>query len=256
MSRGASGAPDLLDRIRGEIRERLEASRQAVQAYGRLERALAALKDDDRGVRRPAPRAAASQRRGAPAMATRRQANRARLIAALEERPGQTREELCVATELSGASVAQNLRRLIEQGRIEQRSLPGGGTVFALPATAPETVERQESAGRESSPQMHDSQVSTPAPEATPREGQDDGRAPTEAAGESARPETTTDPPPSAPRSRRARATSTRSRAKRAAKPTQPPATTNGQSEAAVHDEQVASDTRETAAPDATDAAS
>jgi DNA-binding MarR family transcriptional regulator len=53
-------------------------------------------------------------------------------LAALRERPGQTREELGMTTELSGASVAQNLRRLIEQGQIEQRALPDGGTVFAL----------------------------------------------------------------------------------------------------------------------------
>jgi hypothetical protein len=46
------------------------------------------------------------------------------LLAALQAQPGTTRDDLRMVSGLSGAVVAHTLRRLVEQGQLEQRALP------------------------------------------------------------------------------------------------------------------------------------
>ena len=135
--------PELLQRILGEVRQRLDASRQAVEEHRRLERALEALGAASAGAAEPreAPRSAARstgrgarRARAATAGSSRAQsaANRDRLLNVIGDRPGVTRAELPAATGLSGASVAQGLRRAIAAGRVRERELPGGQTGYAL----------------------------------------------------------------------------------------------------------------------------
>jgi hypothetical protein len=177
-------------------------------------------------------------------------------LAALDKRPGQTRDELRVTTGLSGANVAQNLRRLMEQGQIVERALPDGGTGFALATSTSETVE-QGPAGGDSSSRVLEPQASMPSPEDTPPEAQADSPASAEVARQSAQAEGEADAASSPPRSRRARTTSTRSPAKRAGKPAQSQlAATDDQDGPAVTDELAARDTRETDTPDSTGTAS
>jgi hypothetical protein len=214
---------DLLDRIRGEIRERLAASRRAVEEYERLVQVLKAL---DAGGTARARRAAASPSRRAPSAsgtAAQRQANRERLLAALAERPGITREELRATTGLTGASVAQNLRRLVEQREIHERELPDGGTGFTLATSASGDFAPQGRTGEAASEGAH-AHASAPSTDATPAAAPTDGptSASTPDAGVESEGETAADVEPPAPRARRSRSTSARSRAKRAAK-TPPP---------------------------------
>ena len=129
--------PELLQRILGEVRERLAASSAAAEEYRRLERALEAL--GAAAAARPKPAAAPRRAvrrapRAAQAGSTRARsaANRDRLLSVIGDRPGVTRAELPAATGLSGASVAQGLRRAIAAGRVRERELPGGQTGYAL----------------------------------------------------------------------------------------------------------------------------
>lgn len=125
--------PDLLDRIRVELRERLETSRAAAQEYERLERALAALGGEPAGQPQPvASSGAVAKRRGRPrrsrngsAVVT-RQKNREALIAAVRAQAGITREQVREVTGLSGASVAQGLRRLVDSGVITKTERTDG----------------------------------------------------------------------------------------------------------------------------------
>jgi hypothetical protein len=123
--------PDLLDRIRSEIRERRDVSRQAALEFERLEEALRALTgggaEADRAVGGSPPRP-----RRSTSTAGDRQANRERLLAAIGDRPGITRQHLREATGLSAAGVAQLLRRLVEQGAVRERELPAGQLGYAL----------------------------------------------------------------------------------------------------------------------------
>src|SRR5207247_2563427 len=59
---GRAGMAGVLERIQGEIRERLEASRAAAEEYVRLEAALAALDRSDAGGDSGGARAARRQR--------------------------------------------------------------------------------------------------------------------------------------------------------------------------------------------------
>jgi hypothetical protein len=119
---------DLLERVLGEVRERLEESRRAVEEYERLQRALEALDNEPA----PAREAPAAKRPRAAVPRAQSVANRERLLAVIGDRPGVTREELRAATGLSGASVAQGLRRAVASGRVREEELPGGQVGFSL----------------------------------------------------------------------------------------------------------------------------
>jgi IclR-like helix-turn-helix domain-containing protein len=132
---------ELLERIQSEIRERLAASREAVQEYERLQAALAAL--DGPEERAPAPRrrpAQAAAKSGRPR--ARRGANREAVLSAVADRPGASAGELATASGVSKPVLYNLLRTLSERGDLVRQELPGGGAGYALPgaeASAPDT---------------------------------------------------------------------------------------------------------------------
>jgi hypothetical protein len=134
---------DLLDSIRRELRTRLDELRPLVREYERLQRAEAALNDGSpsrpRRARRSGEEASASavkaSRRGARRSSSTpaaREANREKILALVRERPGITRGELKEAAGLSGAGIAQTLRRLVERGEVRETELPGGQVGYRL----------------------------------------------------------------------------------------------------------------------------
>ena len=166
---------ELLDRIRSEIGERLEASRAAVLEYERLVAALHALSDagspasravTGRGQRaratatvrrsgspvKPSTRARSSKQRSTRSGADKRTgaaaaraapprrraprgANRAAVLRVIGERPGVTARELAVALQVGGGTLYALLRRLADERMIEKRELPGGQAGYALAAS-------------------------------------------------------------------------------------------------------------------------
>jgi hypothetical protein len=134
--------PDLLDSIREQLRGRLDELRPLVREYQRLQDAERALGD---GLPVSAKRAARPKRarprrsRGAPAASRRRssapaerEANRQKIQDLVRQRPGITRAELKDAASLSGAGVAQNLRRMLDRGEVREEPLPGGTTGYRI----------------------------------------------------------------------------------------------------------------------------
>jgi hypothetical protein len=131
--------PDLLDRIRDELAARLEAGRAATQEYERLEAALAALGDagpqgPDGATQPTAPRTSSTSRRrratrGAGRRAPRGQ-NRERVLAAVGDRPGVTAPELAAVSGVKGGTLYTLLRRLVDEGALAKRELPGGDTGY------------------------------------------------------------------------------------------------------------------------------
>src|SRR4051794_30840759 len=97
---------ELLERIHGEIRERLEVSRAAVEEYRILEATLEALGGPLTGPTRtastaepPQPkRRARSEHRSPKPTRAPRGANRAAVLAVLAERPGVSANELSNAS--------------------------------------------------------------------------------------------------------------------------------------------------------------
>lgn len=146
---------ELLDRIRREIRERIDAGRAAVLEYERLEAALRALSDagsqathavtgrgqgsvgrrarSARAGKREAAGAAAAGRKRAP-----RGANRAAVLEVIAERPGVTARELAAASRVTGGTLYALLRRLTVDGTVAKRELPGGHAGYALTASGAE----------------------------------------------------------------------------------------------------------------------
>jgi len=131
--------PDLLDSIRGQLRARLDELRPLVREYQRLQDAERALGDgpaisprraggSNRG--RGGGAGAGSRRRSS--LAADREANRQQILELVRERPGITRAELKDAAGLSGAGVAQNLRRMRDRGEVHEEALPGGATGYRI----------------------------------------------------------------------------------------------------------------------------
>src|SRR3954471_22703131 len=92
---------DLLDRVRAEIRDRLELTRSAVEEYEQLEAALAALEAAAEPSSASAPRArrprahrGGSRPHHTPRKRAPRGANRAALLRAVGERPDASAGEL------------------------------------------------------------------------------------------------------------------------------------------------------------------
>jgi hypothetical protein len=134
---------DLLDSIRRQLQSRLDDLRPMVREYERLEEAQRALGDEppDAGRARRSrharsgspsgPSASGGSRRRTSAAAE-RDANRAKVLSLLGQRPGITKAELKEAAGLSGAGVAQNLRRLLARGDVCEEPLPSGVTGYRL----------------------------------------------------------------------------------------------------------------------------
>lgn len=131
-------AEDLLDRIRLEIRERLERSRAAYEESRRLEAALAALDPDARssGPRRRS--AAPSQPRSPRRRRARPGANREAILAVVRERPGVSAGEIAQATGIARSTVSTTLSRAAAAAEVERTQLPGGGVGFRPVAEATE----------------------------------------------------------------------------------------------------------------------
>jgi hypothetical protein len=134
--------PDLLDSIRGQLRARLDELRPLVREYQRLQDAERALGDGPPiSAERAAPpqraqprrsggaRPASQRRSSAPAE---REANRQKILDLVRQRPGITRVELKDAASLSGAGVAQNLRRMLARGQVREEALPDGTTGYRI----------------------------------------------------------------------------------------------------------------------------
>jgi hypothetical protein len=147
---------ELLDRIRREIRERIEAGRAAVLEYERLEAALRALSNAGSqathavtgrgqgsvGRRARSARAGKREAAGAAAAAGRKRAprgaNRAAVLEVIAERPGVTARELAAASRVTGGTLYALLRRLTVEGTVGKRELPDGHTGYALTASGAE----------------------------------------------------------------------------------------------------------------------
>lgn len=136
--------PDLLDQIRRELQQRLEASRAAVREHEQLQAALVALDESGRGAPAAARSTAATKdgrdgtaptRRRRPARAPRQRAphgqNRERVLAVVRERPGVTPLEIAAAAGIKGATLYTVLRRLVDAGTVEKREVPGGDTGYS-----------------------------------------------------------------------------------------------------------------------------
>jgi hypothetical protein len=128
--------PDLLDSIREQLRARLDELRPLVREYQRLQDAERALGDGPpTSPKRTARRKQARPRRGSGGRAgsrrrssapAEREGNRQKILDLVRERPGITRAELKDAAGLSGAGVAQNLRRMLDRGELREEPLPSG----------------------------------------------------------------------------------------------------------------------------------
>ena len=134
---------DLLDSIRRQLQSRLDDLRPVVREYEQLEEAERALGDEppDAGRARRSRRADSTSPSGASpsgdsrrrtGAAVERDANREKVLSLLGQRPGITKAELKEAAGLSGAGVAQNLRRLLARGDVREEPLPSGATGYRL----------------------------------------------------------------------------------------------------------------------------
>lgn len=132
---------DLLQRIRSEINERLEASRAAIEETARLEAALEALSS----AQAPTPRRSTTA--GSPAAPTsrrtaqtpkrsraRRGANREAVLAAVTERPGASAGEIAASAGVAQNVVYTQLRGLVAAGVVTKRELPSGRSGYSLTA--------------------------------------------------------------------------------------------------------------------------
>jgi hypothetical protein len=143
---------ELLERVRAEVRQRLEERRAAVLEYERLEAADAALAvllasaaptaaaADTPAAAAAAPRASRPARRSSAGPRTRapRGANRAAVLKAAGDRPGASVGELAVASGIGRAVVYALVKTLAERGELVRRELPGGASGYALPAGSTE----------------------------------------------------------------------------------------------------------------------
>jgi IclR helix-turn-helix domain len=136
-----SDLPDLLDRIQEEIRERLDASRDAVREYERLQAALEALdgaaQPASRGDRMQTPPVARSHaRRRVRSAGSRRRAprgaNRDAVLKVIGERPGITTSELAAASGVAKPTLYTLLSSLTKQDVLQRQELPGGQSGYRI----------------------------------------------------------------------------------------------------------------------------
>lgn len=133
-------ADDLVARVHTEIRERLKLSRAAKLESERLEAALAALGrsnttradiDGRSGRSRGTPTSSGARRSRA-----RRGANRAAVLAAVEQHPDATPPEIRKASGVEGNTLYGILRTLVERGDLQRSELSGGRFGYRLPVAA------------------------------------------------------------------------------------------------------------------------
>jgi hypothetical protein len=136
---------DLLESIQRQLRERLDELRPIVSEYERLDAAEKALDGDPAGRPAKADRGDGGEsergrrRRRGGRRASRpasRAATRERVLTIVGERPGITKAELKGAAGLTGAGVAQNLRRLLDRGELREEALPSGDTGYRVDDSA------------------------------------------------------------------------------------------------------------------------
>ena len=82
------------------------------------------------GAARATGGAAPARKRAAPG------ANREAVLRVIGERPGVTARELAAASQVTGGTLYTLLRRLVQEGTLEKRELPGGQTGYAIAASA------------------------------------------------------------------------------------------------------------------------
>jgi hypothetical protein len=135
--------PDLLERIQAEIRERLDASREAVREYERLRAAIEALdgaaRQASRGDRsQTTPVARSRTRRGAQSGGSRKRAprgaNREAVLQVVGERPGITSSELAAASGVAKPTLYALLSSLTKQDVLQRQQLPGGQSGYRVRA--------------------------------------------------------------------------------------------------------------------------
>ena len=160
--------PDLLDRIHREIRERLAASRAAVEESARLEAALEALSGagtseaaaarPGRPTKAPAVQAARSR---AP-----RGANRGAVIAAVADRPGTSAGEIAASAGVTRRVVDAQLRQLVAEGLLVKRDLPSGRSGYS-PAPSEDPPAEWDAHDRETAPATAQSPSAGPPSESS-----------------------------------------------------------------------------------------
>src|SRR3954471_23369686 len=132
--------PDqLLDRILAEIRDRLDASREAYEESQRLEAALTAL-GRGRAPEPSRPRATsrrASRSRARSSARAPRGENLRRIREIVADRPGATAAEIAAATGIARPTVASTLGKLARDGELEKTKLPSGAVGDNPAASAP-----------------------------------------------------------------------------------------------------------------------
>src|SRR4051812_19367311 len=156
--------PDqLLDRILTEIRDRLDASREAYQESQRLEAALTALGSG--GPAEPSRRRATSRRASRSRSSARapRGENLRRIRALVTERPGATAGEIASATGVARATVASTLGKLARDGELEKTKLPSGGVGYRPAASVPAPDTTLTEAATPTEPAGADAPPSEPA---------------------------------------------------------------------------------------------
>ncbi len=151
-----SGVPDLLDRIRRELDDRLAELKPIADEFARLQRATDALDQlsGDSPPRRasppsvrPAPVPAPARTPAKPAARRRSGAARAapgqtqlRVIEHLRSGPGSTSTAVAAALGISANAAAATISRLVKQGRVQRLETGGYSSVEASPAAAPPAV--------------------------------------------------------------------------------------------------------------------
>src|SRR3954454_18890030 len=130
--------PDqLLDRILAEIRDRLDASREAYEESQRLEAALTALRSG--GPAEASPPRATSRRASRSRSSARapRGENLRRIREVVAERPGATDGEIAAATGIARPTVASTLAKLARDGELEKTTLASRAIGYRPAASAP-----------------------------------------------------------------------------------------------------------------------
>jgi transposase len=127
--------PDLLDRVRQDITQRLAETRAVVQEHNRLEAALAALdtvtETGGQTAAQPKPTRGKPRRKRAP-----HGANREAVLRVVEERPGVSPAEIASASGVRQNVVYVELRRLVEAGELTKQQMPGGRVGYSCSSAA------------------------------------------------------------------------------------------------------------------------
>jgi DNA-binding MarR family transcriptional regulator len=78
-----------------------------------------------------------------------RGANREAVLRIVGERPGVTASELAASSQVTGGTLYTLLRRLLDEGTLEKRELPGGRAGYALATSAAAAAAEPQTATTE-----------------------------------------------------------------------------------------------------------